>query len=217
LNRSGTLSFLLSKPFMLNRRVLWPLFWVNALGTVYGYQWYAAQLVETVTEISPYLVIFVPDSPTASLFFTLSILFLLIAPREPEHGRGSFIRGLIEALAVITSVKYGIWAVAMILAGSAQGDPLVWQDWMLMFSHAGMAVEAVLYGRFFRKGWIHVAAAACWTLLSDVVDYTFGVFPYLPRPLYDDLGAVQLFTIALSVLGIATAYVLYKKYDTKQV
>lgn len=58
---------------------------------------------------------FVPDSPTASLFFTWFLLILLLrrandkdTGRKPSGGLRSFV----EAFAVITSFKYGIWAVA---------------------------------------------------------------------------------------------------------
>lgn len=44
---------------------------INLLGTLYGYYWYKWQLVQTPLHFLP----FVPDSPTASLFF----VFVLIA------------------------------------------------------------------------------------------------------------------------------------------
>ena len=52
-----------------NRTFLWILFTVNLLGTIYGYYWYKGQL-----EITPVAFLaFVPDSPTASLFFCFAI------------------------------------------------------------------------------------------------------------------------------------------------
>ena len=59
-----------------------------------------------------------------------------------------WIRPLIEALAVVTSLKYGLWAVTMIAAGAAQGDQLQWEHYMLIVSHLGMAVEGLLFVRF---------------------------------------------------------------------
>ena len=74
-------------------------------------------MVDTVDHGLLWQVIFVPDSPTASLFFSLA----LAAPLPASGAWGSLFQQFIEALAVVTSVKYGIWAVAIIFAGQAQG------------------------------------------------------------------------------------------------
>jgi uncharacterized membrane protein YpjA len=192
----------LSSPFMLIT-----LLWVNLLGTVYGYYWYAGQLEDTIANHPLWRAFLVPDSPTASLFFTVSILWMYKQPDRRQLGvMGQGLRSLIEALAVVTSVKYGVWAVAMIFAGAAQGDPLTWQDWMLSASHLGMAAEALLYIRFFRIGYGVLAATALWTLYNDFADYTFDIFPWLPGELYDDLNAVQWFTISLSIFSLLLAW-----------
>ncbi|CDN45472.1 DUF1405 domain-containing protein [Paenibacillus sp. P22] len=102
-------SNLFSRYALLNRRFLWLLLVVNALGTVYGYYWYKGQLEATVDAGNPlWQLVFVPDSPTASLFFTLSLLYLLFPPGN--QGRlGRTVRVAIEGLGTVTSVKYGIW------------------------------------------------------------------------------------------------------------
>jgi len=211
-------SWIWSREWLLSPWFLQALLWVNLLGTLYGYEWYRNQLTTTWRTQAEWLVIFVPDSPTASLFFTITIFFLLrdLSRRRKHAGaaarpsgavRAAF-RGWIEALSVITQVKYGIWAVAIIFWGASLGDELVWQEWMLVVSHTAMAVEALLYMRFYRNLTVLAAAGgALWTLTNDWIDYTFGVFPYLPQPLYAHLGEVQLFTISLSVLGIACAFI----------
>ncbi|WP_218276334.1 DUF1405 domain-containing protein, partial [Pseudomonas sp. FW305-BF6] len=84
------------------RTSLIALFIVNVLGTIYGYVWYQYQLIETPA----WLRIVVPDSPTASLFFCFVLLLWFFKKQS----------GLIEALAYVSLVKYGIWAVAMNLA-----------------------------------------------------------------------------------------------------
>ena len=71
---------------------------VNILGTIYGFIWYGNQLKET----SPIFWPFVPDSPMASSFCVCFNCFL--AKRN---------WGLIEALAIVTLIKYGIWAVVV--------------------------------------------------------------------------------------------------------
>jgi uncharacterized membrane protein YpjA len=153
-------------------------------------------------------VIFVPDSPTASLFFTIAI-YMLLYPPKTKFGYG--FRLLIEALAVVTSVKYGIWAVSIIFAGNAQGSPLVWQDWMLVISHSAMAIEALLYVRLFKLGETMLIPAAAWTFLNDTVDYTYGVFPWLPVQLMDDIASVQYFTFGLTLFSALLAWLVIRQ------
>jgi uncharacterized membrane protein YpjA len=145
---------------------------------------------------------FVPDSPTASLFFTIALLLLLYPPKGLT---GTLVRQLIEALAVVTSVKYGIWAVSMIVAGGYQGDTVNWKDWMLMISHTGMAVEALIYARYFSFRRM-LPVALLWTFANDMVDYSEGVFPWLPSVLDDDISAVQYFTMGLTLFSTAAAW-----------
>ncbi|GAB7053381.1 DUF1405 domain-containing protein [Paenibacillus naphthalenovorans] len=206
-------TYFFSREFLGSRQMLWTLFWVNFLGTIYGYIWYGNQLKFTAENMSPLYLPFVPDSPTASLFFTWFLLILLLrrandkdTGRKPSGGLRSFV----EAFAVITSFKYGIWAVAMIMAGAYQGDRLVWQDWMLTFSHLGMAMEVLLYYRFYRFRWMAVLFAACWVLLNDIMDYAVGIYPWLPEVLEDDLTPIASFTMLLSWASIAVALLLWR-------
>lgn len=133
-----------SREFLLSRSFLWLLFLVNLGGTIYGYIWYEGQLIETFNEHALWQLVFVPDSPTASLFFTVALLYLLF-PLQRSYGISRILQYAIEGLAVVCSVKYGIWAVSMIVAGAWQGGELNWQDYMLMASHLGMAFEALLF------------------------------------------------------------------------
>jgi uncharacterized membrane protein YpjA len=203
-----SISLFWSRSFLTSRSILWTLFWINLLGTIYGYEWYWRQLAATASEKPVWMLPFVPDSPTASLFFTVAVAWFLYDRSEsvPRNRTAVSIRSLIEALASVTSIKYGIWAVAMIAAGAYQGNPLAWQDWMLIASHTAMAVQVLLYARFFGFSLLHIAIAGIWTLTNDFVDYGFGVFPWLPQELYDDLPAIANFTIGLSLLSILTTY-----------
>ena len=194
---------------LYSRPVLLILLWVNALGTVYGYYWYKNQLVHTYETMDRWLLPFVPDSPTASLFFTFSLLFMLYGNRIGGSAAGRALlaaRGFVDAFALITSVKYGIWAVAMIAAGGWQGDEIVWQEWMLIVSHLGMAAEAFVYAPLMRFGAAAAASAAVWTLANDYFDYPLGVFPWLPQELLDDLPAIERFTVVLSLASAAAAF-----------
>lgn len=190
---------------MLNRNLLWLLFIVNLAGTLYGYIWYENQLIWTMDNKPAWMLPFVPDSPTSSLFFTISLLYLLFPPKRPTK-LAQVGRSAIEALAVVCSVKYGIWAVAMIVAGASQGDVLSWQHYMLIASHLAMAVETLLYFRFMKARAFALLFGLGWLLLNDTIDYTYGIFPWLPAELEDDLGAVKWFTYGLSLASFAAAF-----------
>ncbi|WP_212029778.1 DUF1405 domain-containing protein [Metabacillus lacus] len=181
------LNFLSFRPF------LWLIFWVNLLGTIYGYIWYIPQLVITPAKF----LVFVPDSPTASLFFTIAIAGFLFKKNLP----------FIEALAIVTLFKYGIWAVVMNLLVLAETGSMAWQAYMLIFSHLGMAVQGLLYSPYYRFKSYHLAAAAVWTLHNDVIDYVFGMMPrYGSLMIY--LPQIGYFTFWLSMLSIFLGYYL---------
>jgi uncharacterized membrane protein YpjA len=187
--------------------MLWTIFIINLAGTIYGYEWYWGQMEVTLSEKPVWYVLFVPDSPTASLFFTLSLLYLLRdkTNKSPLSKMNSAVRSFVEAFALITSFKYGIWAVTMIVAGAAQGDTVVWQDVMLTVSHLGMAAEALLFTRFYTFRWPSIVLVAIWTFWNDFMDYQRGIFPWLSDVLLDELNVIEWFTISLSFIGIAIA------------
>lgn len=179
--------------FLANRSILALLFIVNIAGTIYGYYWYGWQLADTPAIFLP----FVPDSPTASLFFVFVLLGFLLKKNWP----------LLEALAVVTLFKYGIWAVMMnILVYFVQGE-LDFVGYMLIFSHFAMAVQGILYAPFYRMKRWHLVLAGIWTLHNDVIDYVFFM---LPRYSMLDRFTPQIgyFTFWLSITSIAVAYYL---------
>jgi uncharacterized membrane protein YpjA len=207
LQQDVALSFFWSKSFLTSKVMLWTIFIINLAGTIYGYEWYWGQMEVTLSEKPVWYVLFVPDSPTASLFFTLSLLYLLRdkTNKSPLSKMNSAVRSFVEAFALITSFKYGIWAVTMIVAGAAQGDTVVWQDVMLTVSHLGMAAEALLFTRFYTFRWPSIVLVAIWTFWNDFMDYQRGIFPWLSDVLLDELNVIEWFTISLSFIGIAIA------------
>ncbi|WP_246321151.1 DUF1405 domain-containing protein [Paenibacillus germinis] len=204
-----SVSYFWSKDFLLSKKMLWAFFISNLLGTIYGYEWYWAQMVDTIANYPAWYVYFVPDSPTASLFFTLSIGFLLMDRSLDQQPNKLYraIRGFVEAFALITSFKYGIWAVAMIWTGAWQGVPVGWDGWMLTGSHLAMAVEALLFVRWYRYRLTAIIIVAIWTFWNDFMDYERGIFPRLPRELDDNLLTIEWFTVGLSMTGILIAVV----------
>ncbi|CRK83911.1 DUF1405 domain-containing protein [Neobacillus massiliamazoniensis] len=187
-------------PLLANRSVLKLLLIVNIAGTIYGFYWYGDQLKETPAIFIP----FVPDSPTASLFFVFVLLAFLLKKNWP----------LLEALAIVTLFKYGIWAVVMnILVYFVQG--LDWQGYMLIFSHFAMAVEGLLYAPFYRIKWSHLIVAAIWTLHNDIIDYVFFMMPkYEMLDMYTK--QIGYFTFWLSIVSLAIAYYLCIRRDRFQ-
>lgn len=171
--------------------VIAALFMINLLGTIYGYYWYIPQLVET----PPVFLAFVPDSPTASLFFTAVLLFFLFKKNAP----------LLEALAIVTLFKYGIWAVVMNLLVLLFEGSLPWEGYMLIASHFGMAVQGILYSPYFRFKLRHLMITAVWTLHNDVIDYVFGMMPKY-YTLMSYMPQIGYFTFWLSMLSIFLGY-----------
>ncbi|MBM7584334.1 putative membrane protein YpjA [Bacillus pakistanensis] len=177
---------------LTNKSFLWLLLVVNLLGTIYGYIWYIPQL--EITKI--YFLPFVPDSPTASLFFCFVLFAFLLGKNWP----------IFEVLAIITLFKYGIWAVVMNILTLIVTGYLPWEGYMLIGSHLAMAIQGVLYAPFYRVKWWHIVIAAIWTLHNDIIDYVFMQYPiYSKLSLY--ISEIGYFTFWLSILSILLAYV----------
>lgn len=184
------------KVILYNKSFMWLLFIVNLLGTIYGYYWYGSQLA--ITE--PKFYLFVPDSPTASLFFTIALLGWLFKKNWK----------LVEVLALITLVKYGLWAVVMNIWTYIETGSIGWMGWMLVISHFAMALQAILYIPFYRFKWIHILIASIWTVHNDIIDYVFD-----QMPIYSNLSVyanqIGYFTFWLSIVCILIAIVNYQK------
>ncbi|MFC6038535.1 DUF1405 domain-containing protein [Paenisporosarcina macmurdoensis] len=183
------------KFLLFHKSFMWLLLVINVLGTVYGYIWYMWQLKIT----DPIFLIFVPDSPTASLFFSIALFGWLINRNFK----------LIEALALITLVKYGLWAVVMNIWTQFEAGPIGFVGWMLVVSHFAMAVQALLYIPKYKFNWIHVLIAAIWTLHNDVIDYVFGQMP-IYRSLSEHTQTIGYFTFWLSIACIFVAIKVIK-------
>jgi uncharacterized membrane protein YpjA len=166
---------------------------INFLGTAYGYYWYRYQLADTPAQF----YLFVPDSPTASLFFLIVLVGFLMNRNFP----------LIEALAIVTLFKYGIWAVIMNILVLIVNGSLPWESYMLIASHFGMAVQGLLYAPYYRfKTW-HLVIAAVWTFHNDVIDYVYEMMPRY-SVIMDYINHIGYFTFWLSLISVLIAYYL---------
>jgi len=171
---------------------------INFLGTIYGYYWYRHQLAQT----PPHFLPFVPDSPTASLFFTVILGLYLRRQTNPY----------LEAFAAVTLFKYGIWAVAAIFAGAWLAQPSLAAmlrmetvpaaNWMLVFSHTGMALEALLYVRYYSFHYRHLLVVAMWVFVNDFIDYVFLQHPWVHPSLDPYIPQLGFFTLFLTVLSL---------------
>jgi len=153
-----------------HKAVLWIVGLINLAGTLYGYYWYEPQLATSKWYFYP----FIPDSPTASLFLTI-IVFLWIFGRRSR---------LFEALAFVTLIKYGVWAVVMnALMLNELGTSnayLTTMALMLMVSHGAMAFQALLFSPLMTFRIKELVLVAIWVVHNDVVDYVLGQWPRYP-------------------------------------
>ena len=133
---------------------------INIFGTIYGYDWYGWQLVETPAIFLP----FVPDSPTASLFFVFVLLAFLIGKNWP----------LLESLAIVTLFKYGVWAVVMnFLVYFETGElEFIGLDAYFFSCWNGDSRTFICSILPILKLW-HLIVTGIWTLHNDVIDYLF--------------------------------------------
>lgn len=164
---------------------------VNALGTAYGFWWYRDQLALTPPAFWPV----VPDSPSATLLFTLFLAaFLRGRPPQP-----------LAALAYLTSIKYGLWTPAVMVHFWLQAGGADFESVHLTLSHLGMALEAFLFMRAYpaRPAW--AGAAAAWLLFNDYMDYVRGFHPFLPWPGPGAEVYAGGVAVALSLFALAAA------------
>lgn len=162
---------------------------MNFLGSIYGFYWYGRQMAATAW----YWNLFVPDSPTSSSLFTIVVLLWLLGKRS--H--------VLEMLALVTNLKYGVWAVGVIFIYWKANGGLDAIDLMLMISHGAMALEVVLYNYHYKFNNSVLWIGACWLLWNDYVDYVYQIHPWLQDDRFT--GYIQFGTPVLSLLVLAGA------------
>lgn len=189
---------------------------VNILGSLYGYYWYSEQLAETPKT----LWLFVPDSPLSTTLFALVAIFALWGHRNLY----------LEMAAYMSCIKYGLWAVVVIVDFWNSYGHIGFETAMLSVSHLGMAVQAVIYlstlrfngravimppgypGRFIfsaRTGMLAVGAASVWLLLNDFLDYYLGIHPYLYYTGQEPVAELSAWGLSATVI-IAVLIRFYK-------
>ncbi|WP_010301067.1 DUF1405 domain-containing protein [Kurthia senegalensis] len=170
---------------------------INIGGSIYGYIWYSWQLEQTAWYYWP----FVPDSPNATLFFSIAIIGWLFK----RHFR------LFEALAFVTNIKYGLWAVCMNgLAIYQLGGDVDPSAYMLIASHFLMALQAVLYVSKYDFNWFHICITAVIAVHNEMMDYVFDQMPIYSM-LNEFKPQIGYFTFWLSIMCIALAIYVYRR------
>lgn len=146
-------------------RLVWLVVAVNLLGTAFGIFYYVPQLSATPPVMWPV----VPASPLATLYVAVS----LSCWRLGYDGR---LAQLVHVLAFLGCLKYGLWSVyVQLFVEDAGVTPfLLWQ--FLVWSHAGMALQAFLIPRYAEFPLWTLSVAVGWYVLNDVLDYFVAVF-----------------------------------------
>lgn len=190
--------------FLKKKSVLITLLIINVLGSIYGFYWYKDQLLDTPKE----WLIFVPDSPLATVFFSLFLILLLY------NKKSSFI----GALASITLFKYGVWTMMIIIWGAWSVEPslvkilmvetITWLDVLLFLSHLGMALQALVFFKKYTYTFVSIFIVGIWIILNDFADYLIGYHPYLPETLKASEQIVGQYTVLLSGITLLIFYIL---------
>ncbi|QLK86144.1 DUF1405 domain-containing protein [Staphylococcus sp. 17KM0847] len=149
--------------FLYHKGILAVLICFNILGTIYGYIWYGEQLSTT----SWYYWPFVPDSPTATLFLSISLLFMFVNKTS----------AIVDTLAFVTLIKYGIWAVIMNVMLFTVDHTIYITGLMLICSHAVMAIQAFLFLPRFHFTFLSFGLTMVWVFHNDMIDYVFHQYP----------------------------------------
>lgn len=164
---------------------------LNLGGSLYGFQWYGAQLACTPWWQWPV----VPDSPLSTLLFSVFLGFWFWG-RPPA---------LLSALATMGMLKYGAWTMFIFGQIWWAGYAVAAEDLLLFISHLGMVVEALIFLRYLKLPGRAVAAAVAWYALNDLADYGLGFRPPLPAPEF-----LSTVTVAAVVLTAAAGAVVWR-------
>lgn len=174
------------KRILSSKRYVKALIAANILGTLFGFHYYSERLVSNSFFVWP----FIPDSPISTLLIAVSLYLYL-------NGKSSVI---LESLAFIGNVKYGLWSV-LVLLYYFEGFIAVnsWPMYLfLLFSHLGMFLQAFLvplYSDFNLKSFM---VALTWFLSNDFVDYSLGVHAFIPS---ENIGFAAFTAILLTFLA----------------
>ena len=171
---------------------------VNIAGTAFGFYYYQDLLLSNPFHLWPVI----PDSPLSTLFIAFS-LFLHLKNHENR---------VVDALAVISNIKYGLWTVFVLLYMS-QGFLSYTSLPMYIFligSHLAMFLQAFLVLDYSEISLKEIIPVGMFFLVNDFIDYSFGVHAYLPREI-SFMGPVSTVAFSLTVSATVLAILLRRK------
>ena len=172
----------------------------NLIGAYFGFFiYYKEQIIATPLPLLP----FTADCPLAVLLFAAA-LFLYLAGKKNDF---------LSFLATAYCLKYGFWTVAVILYfNQLYFSPEYWILYAIMLvTHFGMMLESfALVGKIdVKKKYLLIVFG--WFLLSDYMDYFWGMKPWT----VPDDAILLPFTVLLSVASVSVLYFAYTKKKPK--
>lgn len=139
-------------------RAVWPVVVINLVGTVFGFWYYIPQF--SVEPVSVW--IFVPDSPTASLFAACAF-GLWAAGRTREW---------VNALAFFGCIVLGLWTPYALTVFYSGFSYLSWPMYAFLYcSHLALVVEAFVLYRISDFPLRAVVVGFGWYLINVILDY----------------------------------------------
>lgn len=176
----------------------------NLAAVYYGWtDYYAYQFSVTPGYLWP----LVSDSPNAVLLFAAALVLF----------RFRIQNRWLDAAAFVANVKVGLWTVFVLLyyyEDFFDRDPVL--RWFLFWLHVGMAGQAFVLFQDLRRHQLRgggFAVLAAVFLIHDVVDYSLGTHPILPR---SPDAIVVATTVALTVLSLALVLVWFVRWPNQR-
>lgn len=172
----------------------------NCLAILVGLRFYVQgdQLVENSAALWPVIV----DSPLSVVWVTFS-LFALSGAGSMAGYRHSWFHDLVDTLAFVSLVKYGLWTAVAVNLFFGAYFPAPWAYFGILFTHLVMVGEAFLLPYYARTSKPALAVALAWLLVNDVADYWFGL---APRLRVEEVGPLPAITVGLSLLSVGLAW-----------
>lgn len=172
------------------RFFLWFLLWVNIVGAVFGYNWYAWQLSQL--PVLTWIVVF--DSP-------LSVTGVALVAWLRLRGR---IHPWLELWSALAVIKYGAWAALLWIASWSTGIAVTAFDLFGLFlTHIGMVLQGLVLLRYIPPVPLaHAGAVLLWFFVNDYFDYVHRLHPLIPAHLFTWSAA----TAVLLSFGLVVIY-----------
>lgn len=182
--------------------IFWGIVSANIIGAAYGFIfYYGAELAHAATH-APQLLLFIPDCPLFSLLFAIALILVYYKKKL----------NWFYFLAAAGAMKYGFWTVFVLFYYSqfyfTPAHSFMYS--VLFVTHLGLLIQPVLLGGRVCSTINGLAVAAGFLLLSDVIDYVFGVYPPLPA---SATGFMFPASVVMSIVFVMLAFVMFRRLE----